>query len=395
MTSDGPSDVRPTGAPRVALLGPVPPFRSGIADQTVRLARALAAIGVPPLVVTFRRLYPRALYPGASDRSEGAGPDDLDVRPVLDGWNPATFSRAARLVAAARADVAILPWWTAFFGPHDLVLLGSLKRRAPRTTTLLYAHNLADHERRGWKDLLARAVFRRADRILVQNRAAEASVRAALPGKPVTFVAHPSEPRPSPPSRADARGALDLPAGALVFLFTGLLREYKGWDLALEAFAGVRAERPDAILVLAGEPWGDARALAARPAPEGVRLELGFLSEERRALHFAAADAVLCPYRRATGSGIAADAIAFGRPVIGTRVDGLVDVLEDGRSALLVPPGDAPALKEAMLRFAREGLGGVLAEGAAAARAAHAPEAHARAVLRAAGWDAPAPRHDW
>ncbi len=121
---------------------------------------------------------------------------------------------------------------------------------------------------------------------------------------------------------------------------------------------------PRALLVLAGEPWGDARRLEAW-APAGVRLELRYLPEKERGLWFAAADAVVCPYRHATGSGIAADALAYGRPVIGTRVEGLEDVVEDGHSGLLVPPGDADALARAMALFVREGLGPRLAAGAA------------------------------
>ncbi|MGZ5428948.1 MAG: glycosyl transferase, partial [Thermoanaerobaculia bacterium] len=49
---------------RVALVGPVPPWRSGIADQTLRLARAMKALGVEPRVFTFCRMYPGFLYPG-------------------------------------------------------------------------------------------------------------------------------------------------------------------------------------------------------------------------------------------------------------------------------------------------------------------------------------------
>ncbi len=73
------------GVTDVVLLGPVPPWRSGIADQTVRLARAMVRLGAPPLVLTFSRMYPRFLYPGESDRGEGAFPDDLEVLPILDG----------------------------------------------------------------------------------------------------------------------------------------------------------------------------------------------------------------------------------------------------------------------------------------------------------------------
>ncbi len=170
-----------------------------------------------------------------------------------------------------------------------------------------------------------------------------------------------------------------------VFLFSGLLRPYKGWDVLLEAFAELRRTLPEAVLLLAGEPWGEAKLLAGRPDPPGVRLFLRFLPSEERGLLFDACDAVVCPYRHATGSGIAADAVAHGRPVIGSDVPGLAVVVEEGVSGLLVPPGNVHALAAAMLRFVREGLAAGLSAGAAALGARFTPEGHARAILSLGG----------
>ena len=386
---------------RIALVGPVPPWRSGIADQGARLLAAMRRVGHDPLVVTFRRMYPPFLYPGHADREE-----DLLLSPggewhaPLDGYNPLSFVAGARLVAARGAVLAVVPWWTAFWGPHTTLFLAALGAESPQTVKLLLCHNVWDHESGPLSAALTRAVLRRADRIVVQNRRAEAEIRAEFPEKPVALLPHPSEPRAILFDREEARARLGVPAEAPVFLFSGILRPYKGWDLLIEAFRQLRREVPSALLVLAGEPWGDAARLAAeaeaatrsgrrfsgeRPGFSGVRLELRYLSEEERTLWFAASDAVVCPYRHATGSGIAADALAHGRPVIGTRVDGLLDVVQEGVSGLLVPPEDAGALMEAMLRFVRERLGPRLSAGATLRAAAFHPDIHARRLLAFGG----------
>jgi glycosyltransferase involved in cell wall biosynthesis len=389
--------------PLVALVGPVPPWRSGIADQDGRLVAAMRRLGHDPLVVTHRRMYPPFLYPGRADREEGLllSPGGEWHAP-LDGYNPLSFVRAARLVAARGAALAIVPWWTAFWGLHTAAFLATLGAENPRTVKLLLCHNVWDHETGLLPAALTRTVLRRADRIVVQNGRAEAELRGEFGEKPVAVLPHPSEPRAVLPDRAEARGRLGVPLDAPVFLFSGILRPYKGWDLLLEAFRIVRRAVPDALLVLAGEPWGDAARLAAeaaaasragrrfsgeRPAFSGVRLELRYLAEEERTLWFAACDAVVCPYRHATGSGIAADAIAFARPVIGTRVDGLLDVVEEGASGLLVPAGDVPALAAAMIRFVRSRMGPRLSAGAAARAGHFHPDAHARRLLAFGGVD--------
>jgi len=371
----------------VVLVGPVPPWRSGIADQSVRLARALARLGRTPVVVTFRRMYPRWLYPGAADRGPGGFPCDLgDVRPLLDGGWPPSFGSAAREIAALRPELVLVPWWTAFWAPHTTMLLGGLGKRSPGTVRLLLCHNVDDHDGSAVRRALSGPVLRRADRLAVQSRRDLESVGRRAPGVRAGLIPHPSEPRKEVPDRAAARARLGIEPEAPLFLFSGILRPYKGWDLLLQAFGSVRAAVPGARLALTGEPWGEAAALGRRTDPEpGVRLELRYLDEEERALWFAACDAVVCPYRRATGSGIAADALAHGRPVIGSAIDGLSEVIEDGVSGLLVAPGDPRALADAMVRFVRGGLGPDLSAGAERRRAAFTPEAHARAILELAG----------
>ncbi|MGZ6988536.1 MAG: glycosyltransferase family 4 protein, partial [Thermoanaerobaculia bacterium] len=309
-----------------------------------------------------------------------------EVRPILDGVNPFSFRSASKEILASGASLVVIPWWTAYFAPHVLFLFAGLSRGDAQATTLLLCHNVFDHERSFLKDALTRAVLRRAGRFVVQNEGSAREIVSVRPDASVEVIPHPAEPRAVIPDRAPARARLGVPANAPLFLFSGLLRPYKGWDVLLEAFAEVRRTIPEAQLVLAGEPWGEARDLPARPA-RGVRLELRYLAEDERAAWFAACDAVVCPYRHATGSGIAADALAFSRPVIGSSVDGLLGIVEDGRSGLLVPPGDAGALAAAMIRFVREGLGPRLTAGAAPRRTVFTPEAHARRVLSAGGID--------
>jgi glycosyltransferase involved in cell wall biosynthesis len=80
--------------------------------------------------------------------------------------------------------------------------------------------------------------------------------------------------------------------------------------------------------------------------------------------YFAAADAAVLPYRDATGSAVAAQALAAGLPVVASAIGGLAETVCDGENGLLVPAGDAAALAAALARLADVALRAHLSAGA-------------------------------
>ena len=147
-------------------------------------------------------------------------------------------------------------------------------------------------------------------------------------------------PAPAPADRA----ALGVEGRLLVTV--GRLTAGKNHALAVRALADV----PDATLLIVGDgPERVAVEAAAREAGVDGRVVLTGTRRDARALT-GAADAVVIP-SESEGMPLAAlEALAAGRPVVATAVRGLRDLLEDGRTALLVPPGDPEALAAAVRR---------------------------------------------
>lgn len=143
------------------------------------------------------------------------------------------------------------------------------------------------------------------------------------------------------PAAAD-RATLGVEGRLLVTV--GRLTAAKNQALAVRALADV----PDATLLVVGDgPERAAVEAAARPL-EGRVVFTGTRSDARAIT--GAADVVVIP-SASEGLPLAAlEALAAGRPIVATAVRGLRDLLEDGRTALLVPPGDAEALAAAVRR---------------------------------------------
>jgi glycosyltransferase involved in cell wall biosynthesis len=155
---------------------------------------------------------------------------------------------------------------------------------------------------------------------------------------------------------ADLSGRFGTGEDDRVVLFFGNLRPSKGVDDLLEAFA--RANRPpDAKLLVVGYPSPDvdvgslfeqARSLGVS---DSVRFDVGYFPNELVGPLYQLARFVALPYRSATQSFPLHVAMSFEKPVLATRTGGIVDVIEDGETGLLVEPGDVPALSAALERM--------------------------------------------
>jgi glycosyltransferase involved in cell wall biosynthesis len=324
-------------------------------------------------MISFRRLYPGFLFPGVTqfDRSGSAILPPVLPEALLDSVNPLSWWIAGRRLRALKPELLIIPWWHPFFGPS----LGTAARLArgggPRPKRIFLCHNVEPHEASPLDRALAAYGLGAADGFLVHAQAEKARLLPRALGRPVLVHPHPtyevfSERRPD---RGAARDALGVTGRTI--LFFGYVRPYKGLADLLEALRIARPDAWDHLLVVGEfyEPRERYEALLEDPRLQGkVRVVDRYVANEEVASFFAAADVVALPYRSATGSGIAQIAFGAGAPVIATRTGGLEEVVEDGLSGLLVPPGDPTALAGAVERFFDEEMGGRLREGVARAR---------------------------
>jgi glycosyltransferase involved in cell wall biosynthesis len=329
------------------------------------------------------------LFPGTTqlDRSGEAIEPPVKPEPILDSMNPLSWLTAGHRIRGLAPDLLVVTWWHPFFGPS----LGTAARRArhgSRPKRVFLCHNVEPHEATPLDHALASYGLGAADGFLVHARAEAARLEPRAHGRPVRVHPHPSYEifHRGAPSREEARARLD--AGGRVLLFFGYVRSYKGLGDLLEALRQARPDSWDRLFVV-GEfydprdryaRWLDDPALRAK-----ITVVDRYVPNEEVGMYMAAADAVVLPYRSATGSGIAQVAFGAGVPVIATRTGGLEDVVEDCVSGLLVPPESPGDLARAIERFADLDLGPKLREGVARGRARFSWESLVDALVSLAG----------
>jgi glycosyltransferase involved in cell wall biosynthesis len=132
-------------------------------------------------------------------------------------------------------------------------------------------------------------------------------------------------------------------------LFFGIVRPYKGLDVLLRALA---QSPPHVTLTVAGEFWSDRTETDTLVAELGLRdrvtLRPGYVPADEIPALFAAADALVMPYREATASQNALLAFAHGIPVVTTTAGALAEAVRDGVDGLTCAPGDIGDLLRAL-----------------------------------------------
>ncbi|SDX91283.1 Glycosyltransferase involved in cell wall bisynthesis [Modestobacter sp. DSM 44400] len=174
----------------------------------------------------------------------------------------------------------------------------------------------------------------------------------AAPGR-LTTVPNGVAPRTHQLGRAAARGLLGLGREQPVVLTIGRLAPFKGHRHLIDAIPQVAAQFPEVVVVLVGD--GALRgALAKHAAGLGISDRVYFAGHRPDArLLLDAADVFVLPSLHEGMPLVALEAMEAGLPVVGTRVTGTEEVVVDGETGALVPPGNATALATAMAALLR------------------------------------------
>ena len=130
-------------------------------------------------------------------------------------------------------------------------------------------------------------------------------------------------------------------------LFFGLIRDYKGLDLLIEAMGQLNE---DYHLIIAGECYGSFEKyqtlIDASPAKKRIFVHCEYISDEEIPIYFSAADALVLPYRSATQSGVVSVAYNYDLPMLSTPVGDFKNSIEKPGTGIVVPEISATALAQ-------------------------------------------------
>lgn len=340
---------------KITILGPAHPYRGGLASIMEIMARTFQQRGDEVLVRTFTLQYPSLLFPGASQTVATPAPEDLRIVRCVHTMNPLNWWRVGRQIRRDRPDFVLMKYWTPFMAPC-FGTIARLARGNGHTKVLCQIDNVEPHEHHLTDRIFNRYYLRSVDGFVYMSEQVHRELRG-YSSAPALFSPHPLfENFGQRVSREESCSRLGLDVSARYVLFFGLIRDYKGLDLLLEAWGQLRRRglTKSRRLIVAGEFYTSKepylRQIASLGLQDEVLLHDRFIPDSEVKYYFSAADFVVQPYKTATQSGVTQIAYQFCTPMVVTRVGGLPEIVPDGRVGYVCPP-TAEGVAEAIGRM--------------------------------------------
>jgi len=342
---------------KLILVGPTYPYRGGNALFMSYLYNALTA-EFDVEFINYRVLYPTLLFPGTTQYDESAEHfDRVPSKRMLNSMNPITWAKTASYINSKNPDLIVVDWWQPYFGPC-LRGVTSLIKKELKSKILFITENVISHEARWIDGFLTRMGLKHADRFLALSKSVVETLRPMAKGRKIYRSELPVFGHYSKDETLDIaaeKEKLGFERDATVLLFFGYVRNYKGLDILIEAFAEIEEKYPDYRLLIAGEfydnPQPYLQLIEKLGIAKKVKVINKFIPNEAVAAYFTLSEVVVLPYRSATQSGILNIAVGYEKPVVITNVGGLSEFVEDEKTGIFVPSADKLEIVKGIERY--------------------------------------------
>ena len=325
---------------QLALISTAPPYRGGISKHTSILVEKLSQNHSVD-VINYSRQYPDFLFPGKTQYLDDKSENDNSSR-MIDSINPLTWFSTGNKLAKKNYDLVIFRFWNPFFAPALGVIAGIIKKKSSHTKLMSLCDNILPHEKTPLADFLTTYLFDKLDGHVVQSSQTENELQEVVENPVYEKRLHPIYTNfPKKIDKITARKKLGLSAKNIILYF-GIIRDYKGFDILLNAIAELKDSGLDFHLLAGGECYGSdekyTQLISNLGISDYITWHNKYIPDSEVSNYFSAADVVALPYRTASQSGVTQMAYSYDLPVVVTKVGGLPEIVDEGQSGFTIEP---------------------------------------------------------
>jgi glycosyltransferase involved in cell wall biosynthesis len=335
---------------KIAILSPFYPFRGGMAQFSEGLFPELEKNN-EVRAYTYTTLYPGFLFPGKTQFvEEGSVGSTFNKEKVLSSINPFSYITTAKKINRYSPDYLIIPYWISFLAPA----LGTVVRLLNKNIKVVaLVHNAIPHEKRFFDAPFAKYLFQRCDAFIVLSEAVQKDLMKLVPKAKILLKPHPIyDHYKERISRVEASAKIGVDPNKKNLLFFGLIREYKGLDMLIEAMSYLDESYQ---LIIAGECYGDFKKYQSlideSPFKDNIKVFEQYIPDDKVTDFFSTTDLLVLPYRSATQSGVVAVAYQMELPMLATNVGGLGETIRSANVGIVTDEVSSLSIAEGIKSY--------------------------------------------
>ncbi len=328
---------------KITILGPAHPYRGGLAAIMQSMAREYISRGEDVKIKTFTLQYPQFLFPGESQTLDTPPPADLDIERCVNTVNPFNWVAMGLRLRRERPDIILMKYWTPFMAPC-FGTIARLARTNGHTKVICQIDNVEPHEHHIIDRPCNSYYLGGVDGFIYMSEQVHRELKGYTHA-PALFSPHPMfDNFGERVTKEAAATALGIDPTQQYALFFGLIRDYKGLDILIDAWSKLKKEgKTDGRkLIIAGEfytsPERYLEQIKARDVAEDIVLHDRFIPDEVVKSYFSVADFLILPYHTASQSGVTQIAYNFSLPMVVTNVGGLPEIVPHNRVGIVCEP---------------------------------------------------------
>ena len=339
---------------KIIIIGTAYPYRGGLTAFNERLAKEYADKGHNVEIYTFTLQYPAFLFPGKTQYSDEPASKGLHIFRKINSVNPLNWLKVGREIRKKQPDLVIVKYWLPFMAPCFGTILRQVRKNG-KTRIISILDNIIPHEKRIGDKQLTQYFVNAVDGFVAMSKSVLNDVNIFDRQKPKAFSPHPLYDNfGEKVSRQEAIEKLNFDENQRYMLFFGFIRDYKGLDLLLKAYANSCFRTMNVKLIVAGEFYNNSEKYFSLEEELGLKNEViwrnDFIPDSEVKYYFGAADIIVQPYKSATQSGVTQIAYHFEKPMLVTNVGGLAEIVPHGKVGYIVNT-DEKEIADALVDF--------------------------------------------
>ncbi len=321
----------------IVVIGPFYPYRGGISDTNKELCESLIKHGHNVVVINFKLLYPKFLFPGKTQFQKKTCNIDLKSHRILNTINPINWFGVIKKIKELKPDLIITTYWTGLLSPSYYFINKLVSNNIKKIGII---HNVISHEKKFFEKELLKLYIKGLDKYFTLSKNVLNQIQKISKEKKGMKLFHPLPKKFGvKEDKIVSKKVLNLNTKHKYILFFGLIREYKGLDTLIKSMPKVLKLNPNIKLLIVGENYISMKKyyqlIEKLNISKSIIIKNTFVDDEKIKYWFSSSELIIIPYKNASQSGITSLSLQFEIPAVSSNIDGLNEVINDNETGYL------------------------------------------------------------